>query len=63
MAVITPYRLKGTVTFGSDLKFRNMKRSVLVLIVVAFALASCSQYTCPTYGKAPQAKPAKQSRI
>ncbi len=41
-----------------------MKKSVLALIVVAFALASCSQYTCPTYGKAaPKAQPVKQSRI
>ncbi len=41
-----------------------MKKSVLVLIVAAFALASCSQYTCPTYGKvAPQAQSAKQARI
>ncbi|MFZ2905991.1 MAG: hypothetical protein WAZ98_07310 [Cyclobacteriaceae bacterium] len=40
-----------------------MKRSVLVLIAAAFMLASCSQYTCPTYGKATPAKPAKQVRI
>jgi hypothetical protein len=29
-----------------------MKKAILVLIVAAFALASCSQYTCPTYSKA-----------
>lgn len=39
-----------------------MKKSVLVLIAVVMLLASaCSQYTCPTYSKAPETK--KDSRI
>jgi len=61
MANITSCILKGHVTFDKVLKLRNMKRSVLVLIVAAFVLVSCSQYTCPTYGKAPKAQPVKES--
>jgi PBP1b-binding outer membrane lipoprotein LpoB len=33
-----------------------MKKSILVLFVLAVALASCSSYTCPTYTKAPMEK-------
>gem|GEM_PF-5011953 len=39
-----------------------MKKSILMLAVVAVVSASCSTYSCPTYSKG--AKPAvKQSRI
>jgi len=42
-----------------------MKKSILVLIAATLMLASCSQYTCPTYSKAkaPNAQPSKQSKI
>lgn len=33
-----------------------MKRSILVLFVLAIGLASCSSYTCATYAKAPAEK-------
>ncbi|WP_160118636.1 lipoprotein [Chryseotalea sanaruensis] len=32
-----------------------MKKLVVVIVAVIF-LASCSQYTCPTYSKAPAPK-------
>ncbi|WHZ07633.1 MAG: hypothetical protein OJF59_001386 [Cytophagales bacterium] len=39
-----------------------MKKSILVLIVAVMLVASaCSQYTCPTYSKAAEAK--KEIRI
>lgn len=43
-----------------------MKKSVLAIVIIAaLTLASCSQYTCPTYGKsqAPKAKAVKETRI
>jgi PBP1b-binding outer membrane lipoprotein LpoB len=33
-----------------------MKKSLLVLFVLAVTLASCSSYTCATYTKAPMEK-------
>jgi PBP1b-binding outer membrane lipoprotein LpoB len=33
-----------------------MKKSILVLFVLAVTLASCSSYTCATYTKAPVEK-------
>lgn len=33
-----------------------MKKSILVLFVLAITLASCSSYTCATYVKAPVEK-------
>lgn len=42
-----------------------MKKTLLALIILAaFMLASCASYTCPTYSKAPQAKPvSKETKI
>ncbi len=35
----------------AEMKFDKMKKSVIALILVAFALTSCSYYTCATYAK------------
>jgi outer membrane protein assembly factor BamE (lipoprotein component of BamABCDE complex) len=32
----------------------KMKKAVLLVILAAGVLTSCSTYTCPTYAKAPQ---------
>ncbi|MFN7494918.1 MAG: hypothetical protein ACK5RG_18490 [Cyclobacteriaceae bacterium] len=40
-----------------------MKKSIVLILVVAALATACSQYTCPTYSKAPEAKPAKTNRI
>ncbi len=40
-----------------------MKKSVLVLIVVAAMLGACSEYTCATYAKKAPEKPVKESKI
>lgn len=29
----------------------NMKKSTIILILIAFTISSCSIYTCPTYAK------------
>jgi hypothetical protein len=28
-----------------------MKKSILFLVAIGFLMASCTQYTCPTYAK------------
>jgi hypothetical protein len=33
-----------------------MKKSIIFLVLVAGILASCSQYTCPTYAKSDRQK-------
>jgi len=42
-----------------------MKKSLLVLFIAATTLlAACSEYTCPTYAKAPaKANAVKQTRL
>ncbi|MEO7992010.1 MAG: hypothetical protein ABI663_20835 [Chryseolinea sp.] len=40
-----------------------MKKSTVVLILVAFALSSCSFHTCPTYAKKEAKKMEKPNRI
>lgn len=41
-----------------------MKKSVLAIVVLAaFTLGACASYTCPTYSKAPNAQPVKQTKI
>ncbi|WP_262485791.1 hypothetical protein [Chryseolinea serpens] len=42
-----------------------MRKSIVVLILAASVmLAACSEYTCPTYSKAPaKTNSAKQTRL
>jgi PBP1b-binding outer membrane lipoprotein LpoB len=40
-----------------------MKKSFAILALVAMVISACSQYTCPTYSKAPAQKTGKESRI
>jgi hypothetical protein len=43
-------------TFVMHFNPLNMKKSVALLILVGLMATACSQYTCPTYSKAPQKK-------
>jgi hypothetical protein len=46
-----------------DFKENTMKKAIILLVLVsAVVLTSCSSYSCPTYSKAPQ-KASSESRI
>jgi hypothetical protein len=50
-------------TFVMEFNLKSMKKSVALIILLGILFASCSQYTCPTYSKAPQKNAVKGARI
>ncbi|MDH5379878.1 MAG: hypothetical protein OEW75_03445 [Cyclobacteriaceae bacterium] len=40
-----------------------MKKTILLMAIVALGVSACTQKTCPTYSKADQVKPAVDVKI
>jgi PBP1b-binding outer membrane lipoprotein LpoB len=40
-----------------------MKKSVIIVVLLALVLGACSQYTCPTYSRTGEGKPAKVQKV
>jgi hypothetical protein len=49
-------------TFVYQKKRNPMKKTITILGLCAILLSACSQYTCPTYTKAPE-KITKETHI
>lgn len=49
-----------TSIFVMHFNLLNMKKSIALLILVGMMATACSQYTCPSYSKAPQKKGSAQ---